>query len=78
MRVKDLIKLLQSEKPNTRIVLASDAEGNSYSYLNGIGTDYAFDGESVGLRKLTPEAEEDGYTEEDVVSGNPVVVLWPA
>ena len=86
MKVKDLIKILQTVDPDTKVLISSDAEGNSFSELADCETSYACrnDYESrhgmvyeVGIKTLTPELEEDGYTEEDVVDGESCVILWP-
>lgn len=82
MKVKELIKLLQKENPERIVVMASDAEGNSYSPLDGISTaaykaETTWSGE-VGLEKLSEEDRAAGYTEEDVLEGGkPCVILHP-
>lgn len=77
MRVRDLIEALQKLDPLTLVVLSSDAEGNSYRTLFGLW-EGAFDREEqeAGLRELDAELRDAGYEEEDVVDGEPCVVLW--
>lgn len=83
MTVKELIKELETCDPELPIILQKDAEGNGYSPLAGVdGEDSAYQADStwngeVGLRKLTPELEKQGYGEEDIMQGEPCVVLWP-
>ncbi len=76
MNVKQLIAKLQKEDPKRLVVCSTDAEGNSHSPLYSLWTGAYKDGE-VGLEKLTPELELDGYTEEDVVRGKPCLILNP-
>ena len=45
MKVKDLIKLLQKENPESNIVLRKHSEGNGYSLLVGI------DGHAIYLKE---------------------------
>ena len=78
LTASELIEILKSVPPNTPIVLSSDAEGNSYRKSSAVSTDYNFDDDDdvIGLRELTDEDRESGYTEEDIMSsGVPVVVL---
>lgn len=83
MKVKELKAILELCNDEDDIVMASDSEGNSYSPLgdNGINiSDYNWDGEyqaEIGLRSLTPELEQAGYGEGDVMEGRPCVVFWP-
>lgn len=77
MKVKDLIKYLELANPNDIVVLSSDSEGNSYSVLGGWSDEYNFKDGEIGLRKLTKEMEDQGYSEEDVMKGKPAIVLWP-
>ena len=72
MKVKELKKILGSLDENLEVVMASDAEGNSYSSMNGYNV-MIYDtlyGE-VGLPKLTEELVDAGYGEEDVMSPTP-------
>lgn len=81
MRVKELIELLQREDPRRLVVVQKDAGGNGYSPLDGIWTgmyraDTAYGGEA-GLQKLTDEDRAAGYGEEDVLEGEPALMLFP-
>ena len=82
MTVKELIDALAKEDLNRLVIMAKDAEGNGYSPISHFWTgayldDTGWSGEA-GLEKLTPEDEEGGYGEEDVIShGIPAVILCP-
>lgn len=81
MKIKELLEILRSENPDREVILSSDGEGNNYSplYCCNLGN-YSSDSESsgqVGLEKLTEEDKEAGYTEEDILKGKPVIVLYP-
>jgi len=81
MTVKELIELLEKEDPDRIVVMAKDSEGNSYSPLSDLGTGIykartKWSGE-VGLEKLTPELIAAGYSEEDVISGQPALIVSP-
>jgi len=81
MKVKELIKLLKKEDQNREVVISKDSEGNYYSplsdwYTASYKADSTWSGE-VGLEELTPELEERGYSEEDVLDGVPALVLKP-
>lgn len=83
MKIKQLIKKLSTLDPNLEIILASDAEGNSYHELDGI--DYKHCGYKkedyeirIGLLSLDKDAVEAGYSEEDVLTGaKPCVIFYP-
>ena len=82
MTVKELKELLEQCNDDDVVVVSSDEEGNSYRKLSTVSADlYACEGSynvEIGLRKLTPSLEEEGYSEEDVLEGgSPCVVLWP-
>jgi len=82
MTVKELIEELQAVDPGRLVVMSSDVEGNSHSPLCDLSTG-AYAAESTwageyGLEKLTPEDEEAGYGEEDVLEdGVPALCLHP-
>jgi len=79
--VKELIQELQTLDPELPVIMSTDDEGNGHRYIdkNYIGVE-GFNAGSwdcdieVGIEKLTPELEEQGYTEEDVKEF-PCVVL---
>jgi len=80
MTVKELIEALQAVENKDRIIVMSgDPEGNDFSPLYEFSySAYIEDGCSgyLGLEKLTPELEKQGYSEEDVAEdGIPAVVL---
>ena len=86
MTVKQLIEALQTCNPDDLVVLARDAEGNSFSPVDRVLGDDMYEPESswsgcIKLRELTPELEKQGYSEDDV--GDPeegavnCVTLWP-
>lgn len=82
MTVKELIEKLQKIDHQDRIiVMASDAEGNSYSPLSGFWLGiYKPENNSsgeVGLEKLTVYDIKCGYTEEDLLEGDKAVILSP-
>lgn len=80
MTVKELIDQLSECDPNRLVVIAKDSGGNGYSPLwkfweGAYRADTTYSGE-MGLEKLTPEDENDGYSEEDVIrDGVPAIVL---
>lgn len=83
MKVKQLIKELSKLNPELKIILSSDAEGNSYHELDEI--DYKQCGYKkqdyeiyIGLTHLTKKDINVGYTEEDVLTGaKPCVIFYP-
>lgn len=83
MKVKDLKAILATCNDEDDILMASDSEGNSYHPLSegGISTDgYNWNGEyeaEIGIRELTKELKERGYSDGDVMEGSPCVVFWP-
>lgn len=81
MTVSDLIKLLETEDPARLVVMSKDGEGNNFSPFHGhsVGVykaDSTWSGE-IGIEKITPALEKQGYSEEDVVEGERALVLWP-
>ena len=62
--VKDLIEALQACDHNAMICMSSDAEGNRYSPLSGVG----------GGKY---NAKERDYSDEDDAEGVPCVCFWP-
>lgn len=81
MKVKELKKLLKECDDNDDVLVASDSEGNNFFLVSSVETNYSWDGEydaEIGLRELTPEFEDAGYGEEDVMEdGTPCIILWP-
>jgi len=83
MKVKELIKMLESENQEAIVIMSSDGEGNSFSPLADFGNtdtykaDSTYSGE-MGFSKLTPELEKEGYGEEDILEdGVPAIVFYP-
>ena len=66
MKIKQLIKILNKYDPDTKIVLASDSEGNSYSFLEDVvfSDDDVFD---VDEREFTEAAENNDPRNERVI-----------
>lgn len=75
MKVKELIEKLKQCDPETVVIKSKDAEGNGYEEIDTVDTscNMVVDGYyiEVGLRELM-----DGYSEEDLLDGEPVVILW--
>lgn len=82
MKVRELIEQLQKIDPEREVIMAGDAEGNSYTPLSSLW-EGAYRAEmpwfgQVGLESLTDEDREAGYGEEDVIEdGVPAVILCP-
>ena len=76
MLAKELAAILL-ENPDRLVIIAKDQEGNGFSEFSdySLGNNYS-DGE-IGLSALTPELEDEGYSEEDLFDGIPAIVLWP-
>jgi hypothetical protein len=82
MKVKELIELLQKQNPDALVVMSGDPEGNDFSELVDVSTEYNYKREDyegrIGFAKLTEELEEQGYSEEDIMEdGAPAIVFWP-
>lgn len=81
MTVAELIEKLQQENPKRIVVMAKDAEGNGHSPLHDFWAG-AYRAETtwygdVGLETLSADDEERGYTEGDIVEGEPALILMP-
>jgi hypothetical protein len=82
MTVQELINRLSEIKNKDRVVvMAKDGEGNDYSPLYNFWegryeANTTWYGE-VGLDALTKDLMEQGYTEDDVGSGSPAIILCP-
>lgn len=82
MTVKELKKILKGIDDDRIVILQKDAEGNGYSPLAGLDDECNYRADStwsgdVGYEKLTPELEERGYSEDDIVDGAPALILYP-
>mgnify|MGYP003441575268 CR=1 FL=1 len=84
--VGDLIEMLGEMDPEAVVVMQKDGEGNGYSPLSGVDdsnvvyvAESTWSGE-VMLAELTEEAEEAGFSADDVYDGDdgePCVVFYP-
>ena len=80
MKVIDLIEKLHECNPEDLVLLSSDEEGNSYKALAQIdeancekdGWEYY-----IGIKELTPQHVEWGYSEDDINHGEGCIVLYP-
>lgn len=78
MTVRRLKEYLKDVEDHLIVVLSRDAEGNGYCELGQICDNNVFHESEIGLRKLTPELKQQGYTEDDVkTEGKAALVLWP-
>ena len=80
MTVNELIELLQTFDPRALVIMQRDPEGNGYSPLSGAEDNGAWDHEEgeYGYAKLTLDLEEQGFSQEDCIQGQPAVVLYPS
>lgn len=86
MKVKDLKEKLKEFNDEDEVILSCDAEGNNYSPLSDFWeakyvADESWGGGGAYYKKLTPELEDSGFTEEDILAGEDgvdAVVLFPA
>lgn len=78
MKAKELAEILL-QQPNSIVVAASDEEGNSYSEIHDVSTNYNYDKKNreIGFRKLTKELKDQGYEQGDTLKGAPCFVIWP-
>jgi hypothetical protein len=79
--VLELIEKLKECDPKRIVIMSADSEGNNFSPLADMEecayrAETTWYGES-GPEKLTPELEERGFTEEDIIDGEPALCLWP-
>jgi len=81
MTVMELINKLQDCEMTDEVVLAKDAEGNAFNPLEDLSEMvYVPSHGEVYQKELTPDLEEQGYTDEDIYDGDDgknAVVLWP-
>lgn len=80
LTVKKLIDQLSGLDPDAVVIMQRDPEGNGYAPCSGAEGNGAWDNKEreYGYAKITPELEKQGFAEEDVISGVPAVVIWPA
>lgn len=78
MNIGELIKILQDYDPDRIVVLQKDSEGNGHSPLRTFyEAAYSAQTGEVGLEELTEDFKDEGYTQADVVSGVPALILIP-
>lgn len=75
MKARELAEMLLVH-PEREVIVSCDADGNYYTPLADL-EEASWDGESVGLVYLTEEDIKRGYTEEDIVEGESVFVIYP-
>lgn len=82
MTVAELILKMQKVDPSRIVVLQEDSEGNGYKLLEGVDDNAVYEainswsGE-VKCQTLTTEMRKRGYSDEDVGTGQPCLVLYP-
>jgi hypothetical protein len=79
MTKDELIEALDGLPGETLIVAATDGEGNGFRLLGDptLGMNYCRDSQATGFATLTPELEQQGFSFEDTLDGEPCIVLWP-
>ncbi len=83
MKVKELIEKLKGIDGEKLVIMANDSEGNNFSPLSDIEAENkvyqansTWNGE-VGFAELTPELRNDGFIEEELIDGEPAIILFP-
>lgn len=78
---KKILQLIEDGEVDSILVMSKDAEGNSYSPLFDLDkcsyVSYNTWSGEIGLRTLTEELREEGYSHEDVKDGQKAIVLYP-
>jgi hypothetical protein len=77
MKVKELIEKLKKFDPEKLVILSKDSEGNYYDTLWEIDDGHTYKDNYIGYAKITPELKKQGYDEEDIMEGEPCIVLYP-
>lgn len=84
MNVAQLKSELEGLPDDMLVVMSRDSEGNGFGPLAAIETNSRYQAHNgwsgeVGLKEITPDLKERGYTEEDLApaSASECVVLWP-
>lgn len=80
MKVVELMDILNSVDQDAEVVMASNEEGTGYHIVNSVDSNSNFIGDyyvEIGVAELTDELLEQGYTEDDLLDGEPCIVLWP-
>lgn len=80
MNVGELIELLQTFDPERVVIMQRDSEGNGYAPLLGADDNARWNSArgELGLERISELDRKQGYTEEDIVDGEPAVVVWPS
>lgn len=80
MNVGELIELLQTFDPERVVIMQRDSEGNGYAPLLGADDNSRWNSarRELGLERIGELDRKQGYTEEDIVDGDPAVVVWPS
>lgn len=83
MKVKELIKQLKNlDNQDAEVIIASDAEGNSYSPLSDISDSLLYDATNSWSGEIystvgAEDGSEEGLDDAIPVSGIPAIVLHP-
>ena len=82
MNVKELKKALEGVDDNRIVVMSKDGEGNSFSPLSDLDENHNYKADStwsgeIGFAEMTEELKADGYSEGDLLDGEPALILWP-
>ena len=78
MKVKELIKQLEKCNQEDLVVMSIDGEGNSYNPIADVHAGMVYSPErQVGYSKLTPTLISAGFEEEDIINGEPCIILCP-
>jgi len=67
MKVKQLIKTLNTLDPEAAVLVSSDAEGNSYKHVNDI----------TSCKYKTDESYIDIYDIDNKIKGKKAIVIYP-
>lgn len=70
--VRDFIKRLEEFDQEAEVILATDAEGNSFHTLDDISVAKAF-GKGYEVEVLFGDEDDDDYSDPTY----PVIVIWP-
>jgi len=79
MKVSELITKLQELNQDDSVYMAIDPEGNGYALLNDIGDNNVYSElhETIGIKALTKQLQDEGFCEDDIYEGESCIVLWP-
>lgn len=85
MQLNEFIKKMQEVEAevggDVLVLLSCDEEGNRYGDFGGVGWGHTCEKDGreyeIGYGVITPELEEQGYTDEDLIEGEPCIALYP-